>query len=264
MTVQMNKVRQLDPEEDGRKPRIQTAARTVSILLAISHSSNGLKAKEVSVQLELPRQVTYHMLHTLLTTGIIRKNDQNRYVLGLAAASIVDGFRRQFAAPEHLARYVRAAVDATGETAYASGWIDGQIAVLASAKGRSPVQAAEVPPGYSGHAHARATGKLLLAFSSSSVRDEYLKSDSLLSLTCNTITSPDELHRELQLIAERGYATDNEEFSEGLCCLAVPIQSTRSGFALGISVPTERFHSKFEAYLAFLTKIASGADHSQS
>src|SRR6516165_10861528 len=83
------------------KPRVQSALRAISILLEISQSSNGLRVKDISDRLDLSRQVTYHLLHTLQTTGIIRKNESNRYVLGLAAVAIAEGFQRQLAPPEH-------------------------------------------------------------------------------------------------------------------------------------------------------------------
>lgn len=49
--------------------------------------------------------------------------------------------------------------------------------------------------------------------------------------------------KEFERIRERGYACDNEEFNEGLRCLAVPIEGLRGRFALGISVPSGRFDS---------------------
>ena len=251
----------LEDDTTDKKPRVQTAARTISVLLAVAQSTKGLKAMEISQKVGLPRQVTYHLLHTLCMTGILRRNDRNYYVLGLSAATIADGFRRQLAPPEHLAPRVRAAVAATGETSYAGGWIDGRIAVLATARGKSPVQAAEVPHGYSEHAHARAAGKLLLALASPERRIEYLDGTALVALTPNTITSRERLDSELQQIARQGYAMDNVEFWDGLCCLAVPLEGPHSGFALGISVPTERFHANFDKYLAALRKVSGiGAD----
>ncbi len=238
------------------KPRVQTAARTVSILVAVAQSQNGLKAMEISSSLRLPRQVTYHLLHTLCATGILRRNSDNRFVLGLSAAAIADGFRRQLAPPEHLAPRVRAAVASTGETAYAGGWVDGRIVVLATARGNSPVHAAEVPHGYSGHAHARAAGKLLLALAGPERRDDYFASNALAPLTRNTITTRERLDEELSRIARQGYAVDLEEFWDGLCCLAVPLEGSKSGFALGISVPAERFQANFDRYLAALRGVA--------
>ena len=238
------------------KPRIQSAVRTISILLAVADSSNGLRAKEIMEKLGLSRQVTYHLIHTMHDTGIIRKNDSNRYVLGLAAVSIAEGFSRQLAPPEHLARRVRSIVAATGETAHAGGWVDGEIVALATARGDSPIGAAQVPQGYSGHAHARAAGKLLLALVEPSVREAYLAEHPLEARTHKTITDPDELMNEFEAIRARGYAIDNEEFHEGLQCLAVPVEGLGGRFALGISVPKGRFDKNFDRNLAALLQAA--------
>jgi DNA-binding IclR family transcriptional regulator len=238
------------------KPRIQSALRTVSILLAVADSPNGLRAKEIMEKLRLSRQVTYHLIHTMQGTGIIRKNESNRYVLGLAAVSIAEGFSRQLAPPEHLARRVRSVVADTGESAYASGWVDGEIVALATARGESPIGAAQIPQGYGGYAHARATGKLLLALGEPLASETYLASHSLEARTRNTITNRDELLKEFEQIRIRGYAVDDEEFHEGLKCLAVPIEGLGGRFALGISVPTTRFGTNFERYLAALFSAA--------
>ncbi len=243
-------------ERNDPKLRIQSAVRTISILLAIADSPTGLKAKEIMQKLGLARQVTYHLIHTMQGTGIIRKNESNRYVLGLAVVSIAEGFRRQLAPPEHLARRVRSIVAATGETAYAGGWVDGEIVAIATARGESPVGAAEVPQGYSGHAHARASGKLLLAMVEPSVREDYLAKHPLEARTNRTITDPEELRREFEQIRSRGYAVDEEEFHEGLQCLAVPVEGLGGRFVLGISVPKGRFETNFERYLAVLFKAA--------
>ena len=245
-----------DPEEP--KPRVQSALRTVSILLAIAESANGLKIKEIMEKLKLSRQVTYHLIHTLTATGIIRKstNSNSQYVLGLAAASIADGFHRQLAPPEHLAPKVRAVVASTGETAYAVGWLNGEIVVLATARGHSPVGAAEVPQGYSGHAHARASGKLLLALADREVCEEYLARHRLERRTKRTITDRNGLAQEFERIRELGYSIDDEEFHEGLRCLAVPMAGLGGRFALGISVPGERFEKNFDRYLAQLQSAA--------
>jgi len=246
----------LKTEEGNAKPRIQSAVRTVSILLAVADSPNGLRAKEIMEKLGLSRQVTYHLIHTMHGTGIIRKNDNNRYVLGLATVSIAEGFSRQLAPPEHLARRVRAIVAATGETAYAGGWVDGEIVALATARGESPVGAAQVPQGYSGHAHARAAGKLLLAMVEPGQREAYLAKHPLDARTKKTIVDRDELMRDFERIRSRGYAVDHEEFHEGLQCLAVPVEGLGGRFALGISVPKQRFEENFDRYLAALLNAA--------
>ena len=243
-------------EKGERKPRIQSAMRTVSILLAVGDSAEGLKAKEIMKRVGLSRQVTYHLIHTMLGTGIIRKNESNRYVLGLAAVSIAEGFHRQLAPPEHLARKVRSIVAATAETAHAGGWVDGEIVALATAAGHAPVAAAKLPQGYSRYAHARAAGKLLLALVDPPVKEAYLAKHPLERRTNNTIVDRERLEREFEEIRTRGYAVDNEEFYEGLQCLAAPVEGLGGRFVLGISAPKERFEKKFDKYLAALRNAA--------
>ncbi|MGE0240806.1 MAG: IclR family transcriptional regulator [Parvibaculaceae bacterium] len=238
------------------KPRIQSVARSVSVLLEIARSGEGLRAVDIRERLKLPRQVTYHMVHTLLATGIIRKNEDNRYFLGLAAAAIADGFRRQLAPSEHLAPLVRSVAAATGETAYASGWLDGRIVTLASARGHLPVHAGELPLGYGEHAHARASGKLLLALADPAIVDDFLAENKLVARTPHTITSARRLRDDLALTRRRGYALDDEEFSQGLCCIAAPLAGLGHTFAIGIAVPTERFGGNFERYLRILKSNA--------
>lgn len=245
-----------DGKTGDPKPRVQSALRAISILLAVSESPTGLKVKDITTKLGLSRQVTYHLIHTLHSTGIIRKNENNRYVLGLASMAVAEGFHRQLAPPEHLALRVRSIVAATGEAAYASGWVDGDIVAMSTARGQSPVGAAQIPVGFSGHAHARAAGKLLLALADPEISENYLNHHPREARTSKTITDLDQLLEQFKQIREKGYSMDDEEFHEGICCLAVPIEGLGGRFVLGISVPSGRFEANFDQYLAALRNAA--------
>ncbi|MDW5594101.1 IclR family transcriptional regulator [Conexibacter stalactiti] len=234
---------------------MQSAARAMRILLAISQSDNGLTTREISEALQLGRQAVYHLLHTLVSTGMLTRDDRNRYYLGLRVGTLAAGFERQLAPSEHLAPLVRALALETGETAYAAGWWSGEIMTLAVARGTSPVQAAEVPQGYVGDAHARASGKLLLAFAADATRDAYLDSHPLRAVQPNAVTSRPALERELDAIRARGHAVDDEEFAPGLCCMAVPFDGGRSPFVLALSAPSERFGRERERYLATMRRL---------
>lgn len=242
-------------EAADREPRVQSVARAISILGAVGQSPSGLKASEIAAVAELPKQATYHLVHTLVTTGMLTRNDRGYYVLGLRVGTLAEAFRRQLAPPEHLAPIVRRISLETGEASYASGWWTGEIVTLAASAGSGPVQATEVPLGTFSDAHARASGKLLLAFASDDVRDRYFSSHALTRRTRSTIISLSKLADEFARIREQRYAIDNEEYSTGLCCLAIPIEQG-SPFALTLSAPVERFRENFHSYLNAVTKIA--------
>jgi IclR family KDG regulon transcriptional repressor len=97
--------------------------------------------------------------------------------------------------------------------------------------------------------HATAAGKVLVAFES----EEELRrrfNNSLPGYTKNTLTSSEQLLRKLEEVRQRGYATDLEEWEEGLHCIAAPIRDyTRKVIgALSVSGPAHRLAAeKIEA-----------------
>jgi DNA-binding IclR family transcriptional regulator len=244
------------PKESEPAPRVQSVDRAMRILFAVAQSKDGLKAADVVALTGLPRQACYHLLHTLVATGILTRSGPGKYVLGLRVGSLIEGFKRHLAPPEHLAPVVRRIADETGETAYASGWWDGEIVTLVTARGTNSVQAAEVSHGNYSDAHARASGKLLLAYSDEQLRTDYLSSHRLNARTRKTVTTLPKLYEEFERIRVAGYATDLEEFSTGLCCLAVGLGNGTQPFALTMSAPTERFEQMFDSYLATMKRIA--------
>lgn len=240
-------------------PRVQSVARAVAILVAVAESAEGMRAMEIAAALGLGRQATYHLLHTLVGSGMLARNQQGRYVLGLQTALLAEAFVRQSAPPEQLAPLVRRIALETGETAYAVGWRAGEIVNLIAVPGSNPIQAMSVPQGYSRHAHARATGKLLLALAGDEIRERYLDGHALEPRTPRTLVSRAALDAEFARIRRDRYATDREEFAPGLCCLAVPVGGPAAGFAVGLSAPVERFVMRFDDYLRIMRAAARTA-----
>jgi len=247
------------PEAVGEKPsrpRVQSAARAIGILQEVAQSENGLTTSEISERVGIGRQATYHLLHTLVETGMLSRGEGRRYLLGLRVATLSAGFAKQLAPGEHLAPLVRELAQETGETAYATGWWSNEITVLTVARGTNPVRAAEVAQGHIGNANARASARLLLAYATPASRRAYLEAHELSALTPHTKTDLSVLEEDFEKIQADGYAEDHEEFALGLCCLAVPIDAPAAPFALAISAPLQRFVEERDRYLADLQRVA--------
>jgi len=90
--------------------------------------------------------------------------------------------------------------------------------------------------------HATSSGKILLAFMSPEARRDLLKEAGLTRYTEHTITSFDDLDRQLVSIAREGYVVSIEELEHGLTAVAAPIRD-HAGIviaALSVSGPVYR------------------------
>jgi len=210
----------------------------------------------VSESLGLRRPTVYHLLNTLVAEGFLARGHDRRYRLGLAVGQLADAFRRFLSPPENLVAEIRALALRTGEPTYLTGWVDEALAVLARVPGQHAVSVGEFPLGMVGDAHARASGKLLLALTEPETREAYLAAHPPVALTPNTLVKRAALERELEEIRARGYALDVEEFTLDVCCLAVPAQGSTS-YAVSLAAPRGRFVEHFDEYLDAILEAAS-------
>jgi DNA-binding IclR family transcriptional regulator len=101
-------------------------------------------------------------------------------------------------------------------------------------------------------------GKSLLAFSPESVLEEVL-ARGLASRTQATITSPTQLRRELQTIADTGVSFDREESSVGLGCVAAPIYGPDHTVVAAMSVTGRVSRNRIDRLAPAVTAAALGA-----
>lgn len=229
----------------------------MSIVFAVAESGAGLNVSEIRARTGLPLQATYHLLHTLQSLGLVRRARENRFVLGLRVGDLIDGFNRQFSCPEELRALVKKIAEKSGETSYASGWLDGDLITLAVETGTNPIQAwGGASRRRGGDVHARASGKLLLAVASEEERERFLQTRKLVPLTANTITDTGSFRREIRKIQSDGYAVDHEEYAEGLCCVAVPFRIGGAYYAICVSAPSTRFSAHFPELLGLLQSLS--------
>jgi IclR family acetate operon transcriptional repressor len=227
---------------DAAGTRIQSVARASRLLLWVAQQPLGATAKEIAVAQKLALPTAYHLVNTLVDQGLLTKDADRRYVLGRSASILAQAYLRGKSVSENLLAAVRQLAERTGETAYLADWGDNDIRVLASVEGSEMVRVAEVASGPYEHGHARANGKVLLAYAWPEIRAGYLQTHPMVRLTDATICDAAELERELERIRRRGYAYDREEYAVGVSCVAAPLlQDGHIIAALGISVPTERF-----------------------
>jgi len=246
-------------ESEKTPTRIRSASRAIRLLTLAARSSEGLGPSEAARALGVAVPTAYHLLATLCDEGVLARDARRRFVLGPRVGVLVDGFLRDGAPPEYLLAPLRQLAAETAETAYLTAWRGTEIHVLASLEGANAVRVAGAECGPYRFPHARATGKLLLAFTHAGSRRALLDGP-LEALTAHTIVDRARLELELAEIRERGWAEDHEEFAEGVACLSVPM--LLDGVAVAaytLSAPVARFARDHERLLAAARRAAAAA-----
>lgn len=84
--------------------------------------------------------------------------------------------------------------------------------------------------------HATSSGKVLLAFMSPEVRRDLLEAAGMARFTERTITSVEDLDRQLASVRDDGYATSIEELEPGLNAVAAPVRDHHGVVVAALSV----------------------------
>jgi len=207
--------------------------------------------KELAQEINTPLPTTYHLLKTLVDLGALVKLEREGYRLGPAIGALSDSYLEQGEPLRILEPAVRDLAKITGETTYMTAWRSGKIEVVVTVSSSRPVRVAPLGHGSQSYAHARASGKVMLAFARPSLREEYLYNNPLEKITPVTIDNSEILEGELKEIVKRGYATDLEEYAPDVSCLSVPVLASGHLIAaLTVSAPTIRFNTEFDTLLS--------------
>jgi IclR family transcriptional regulator, acetate operon repressor len=242
--------------------RIRSVARASHILFYVAGEADGPTAKQTAGALDLPLPTTHHLLTTLVAEGLLAKDRKRQYYLGPRVGVLADRFQREVTPPEYLLSPLRALANSTGETAYLSAWRHGEVVVLALLEGRQAVRVGGLHTGLEGVAHARASGKLLLALATPERRAGYLDAHPPEELTPQTIVQRADLDAEFARIRKRRYALEEEEFTLGVGCIALPI--ALDGATIGaytVSAPIERFRRNWKQFRRAAQSAADAAVH---
>ncbi len=222
-----------------------TVAKAIGILdILASKAEVGISLAELSALIDMPKSSTHRYLATLQELGLAERLHGDRFSLGVKVIELAGSFLEKSDLRNETQVVMKDLAERSGETIH-----------LAVPSGVEVVYIAKVESthalGMFSHIGARlpmyctALGKAILAFSKSD-QLQLVFSQPLVSRTRYSITSPNALIAELDLIHARGYAIDNEENELGIRCVGAPIidYTTTPIAAISISAPLDRMDTR--------------------
>ena len=246
-------------ERGHGRSRFNTARRAFAVLNLIS-LRQGITAKTLSKELGVSLSTCYCLINILVEEGYVEKIAHRKgYRLGPAVSTLHSRAHN---------RDVEGRVEpVVGELALRSerhayfGLLsDGDVTVarVESPKRKPPLGVVRASCTAS---HALAVGKILIAATGPGGIEDYAGRHGLEAFTPRTITDVSRLKAHLTEVRRRGFATDVEEFSENLCCVAGQItdENGRVEGAIGISTTTRHFCKEADALVELVREAARDA-----
>ena len=240
-------------------PPIQSLDRGLVILEAVSKSRNPVSTAKLAGLLNIDHSSAFRLSTTLKRRGFLAcPSGRTEYILGPAIWRL----SRQYDWGNMLVSVchedLKGLASLTGETAHLAVR-EGQHALFVDHATSNHVILISGQTGESVPLHCTAHGKALLADFDKPRLEALFGAKPLRAGTDNAIVSLDRLAETCSQIKAQGFATDTEEYHEGICCVAAPIRD-KDGVviaSIGISAPSTRFpEERFRTCGAQASKVA--------
>jgi IclR family KDG regulon transcriptional repressor len=211
--------------------KINSIERCIKIIEFLSKYPRGRKLTEISAQLDLHPSSAHHIINTLAPYDyIIQDPDTKKYSLGFRfleiSRRILDNMDIRKVARRHLEELGKE----TREAVHLAILRDKKVVYIDKIDNLGGLSLATYI-GFATDPHAAAGGKVLLAdMPEKQVKDMY-QNRVLTNYGKKTITDLSRLFEELKKIRSQGYAIDDEEYYEGVRCVAAPIRSGNEAVA---------------------------------
>jgi DNA-binding IclR family transcriptional regulator len=232
-----------EPALTPKRPRrsVQSVDRALDLLEALVAADGEVSITALAARTGLHVSTVHRLLSTLLRRGYVRQNNEtSRYYAGAKLATLGEGRSRYGELRLRARPILRAITEATRETANLVV-LDDLAAVYIETVPSPQVVRLFTAVGNRVPLHATGAGKCLLAALPAARRDALLDRLELRSYTPHTIVDGATLRRALEEARERGFVIDDEEYDDGVRCVAVPVGGMSDAIAaLSVSAPANR------------------------
>lgn len=247
-------------KKESQPSVIQSLDRGLAILQAVALSKQPVSLSELAELLEIDRSSAFRLAQTLRRRGFLSTPPGHKdYILGSAIWTLSQQYDWSNMLIRVADKELRALASTLNETAHIA-IREGKKALFIDSADTTHVIAVAGQTGELVPLYCTAHGKALLADASERDIRLIFGSTPLETYTKNTIKNLASLTKECIAIRERGYATDEAEFRDGLRCVAAPIRLSDGSIiaSIGISAPSNRFtKSDYPAHAAQVMKTAA-------
>ncbi len=231
-----------DDLSSDKQGQIPTNLRLLVLLEEVVKAGVPVTPSALKEQLNLPKPTLHRLFHTAEEEGFLQRDiDGRSYGPGPRLRRLaVNTVSSQRIRTLRLAVLSRVAEE-FGETCNISTPDREGMIYLDRVETHWPLRI-QLPVGSKVPFHCTASGKMYLSSLRSAYLNRLLDNLPLDRYVPGTITDRRKLKAELEATRKRGYSTDDEEFMEGMCAVAVPIRDSQGRLVstLSVNAPLQR------------------------
>lgn len=244
---------------DQRQPTqpIQSLSRGLALLTAVADAGRPLSLAELNESVPIDRSSVFRLANTLRMHGFLSQSPASKcYTLGPAIWQLSGQIRTASSLPEVARPHVVELAEQTGETAHLAIRQDDR-AVFVDHELTEQAVGVSTRTGRAEPLHNTALGKALLADFDRKAIAQLLGRGPLPSHTARTTKSVAALASQCRQTRRQGFAVDDEEYHDGVRCIAAPIHDLHGSIvaAIGISAPANRLPKRRFAQVASQVKL---------
>ncbi|UCF97384.1 MAG: IclR family transcriptional regulator [Spirochaetaceae bacterium] len=220
---------------------IQSLDKGLYLLEVVEQANRPLTLGELWSKLRWDKATIHRLLATLERRGyVLRDQETKKYSLGLKIYGLYNSLKRNLDIQRITKPYLIELAGTTGESAHLAVVVEKYV-VFIDRYSSLEMLSVNTQIGAREPLYCTALGKAYLAFQEEKTLEE-LYPENLVAYTQRTITSIAKLRANLDLVRRTGYAVDDEEYIDGICCISAPILNEfRAPIAMiGISGPKHR------------------------
>ncbi|GAC1412114.1 MAG: IclR family transcriptional regulator BlcR [Candidatus Velthaea sp.] len=232
---------------------VPAVERAIAILDALATASEPLGLAALAARLRLPKSSVLGLCVTLARSGLLQRNADRTYRLGVRLVDFAHAYLAKLDITTEFVQILDTLEDMSRETIVLSV-LDGADVVYVACRNGTHGLSLNYRIGMRLPASCTASGKAQLSALPRAAIDALLPDDPLETLTRHSLATLDALRADLAATRERGFALDNEETREGMCCVGAPVVDAegRAVAAVAISLlkieyDTETYHRAVDA-----------------
>lgn len=236
---------------------IVKAARVVDVL---AEAGQPMSLASMSLELKISKSTLHGIISTLVEVGfLVQEQKTGRYQLGTRLFEIGSAISNQWNVRKIAYPFIQQISADLGETVHMAILDEYEVLYINKQESQSSIRIV-TDIGVKLPAHCTGLGKALLSGLSMLELQYMISIKGLKRHTAATLATPEALWNDLEQIRSRGYAMDEQEFVEGLRCVAVPISNHAGEIisAISVSGPVSRMQGdKFVMCRTVLQKAAA-------